>query len=876
MNEDRLRDLFERVVELASEERTRFLVDACGDDDALKDELQALLAADAHAVDEEFWQRSALHNQVIAEQGTKSAVGEIIGTYRLVELIGKGGMGAVYRAVRVDAEFEKCVAVKLIDAIFYSSDVIAQFRAERQILANLDHANIARLLDGGARADGLPYLIMEYVEGISPYDYCRDNNLTTTQRLLLFQQICSAVHSAHQNGVIHRDLKPANSLVTAEGIPKLLDFGIAKVLNPDPSRSAEALTEPGMLKLTARYASPEQVRGEPVTTASDIYSLGVILYELLAGHSPYGDQNRPAHQIMHAVCEVQPARPSVWVGKLKGDLDNIVLRALRKSPLERYASADQFSEDILRHLEGRPVQARGDAPLYVAAKFIRRNRVVVAAAGFLLCSLVGGLIEVTLARTRAERRFNEVRQLEHSVMFDYADAIDRLPGATPVRARLVKDALTYLDNLSKEADTPQLQREIVDAYVRVSNVQGNEYENNLGDTAAALSSARKAIEATEKLLREDKTPPAEGSAANAFSTYGSLLYSTGDLEAADVAYQRALGLYQKIAVASPQDLENKISLSTCLRHLGDLYGGYGFRNLGKTAESLAYYEQAKTLVLALDAQFPSNIDITKESYKTLLSLTSAEAATGRHDEAAKDLEEALARIQRVSVAEPDDTNAKVELAIAEARLGQMLLDDRNADGAVQHMARSAELLQKLLDADHGNAIYRRGQSVVEAQWAAALRGAGQISAAVAHNERALQLAQGLNKDAPGSVQYRSDLGNDERKLSEGLVAAGNAVGALHHAEQAEQILCQNDPGSTDPNGLANCGRSLLAAGNADRALRNPKAAVTAFRKAVEIASARIGSRSAQRRFPLRFGTRTSSSRRSIGCDRRQSRRSVDV
>jgi tetratricopeptide (TPR) repeat protein len=573
VNEPTLQGLFEHAIELPFADRAAFIAQACGEDVALRDDLATLLAADAHAANETFWQRSAIHNQVIADGDGRSAIGETIGRYRLVELIGKGGMGAVYRAERIDAAYEQSVAIKLIDGLFQSGEAIAHFRAERQILANLEHPNIARLLDGGARADGLPYLVMEYIEGTSPYDYCRERNLSVRERLVLFRQICSAVHFAHQHMVIHRDIKPANILVMADGTPKLLDFGIAKVLNPDPLRTADALTEPGMLKLTARYASPEQVRGEVVTTASDVYSLGVILYELLSGHSPYGDADRAPHQIMSAVCDEEPAKPSIWAGKLKGDLDNIVLRALQKGPLARYASVDQLSEDILRYLEGRPVQARGDAALYVAAKFIRRNRVVVAAACLLLCSLIGGLIEVSQARARAERRFNDLRRLAHSVLFDYSDAIDRLPGATPVRARLVEDALTYLDGLSREADTPQLQREIVDAYVRVSNVQGNEYENNLGDTAAALKSANKAVGAAEKLLRMDRSLPALDSAASAFSTDGSVLYAAGELSAADHAYQRAVGLRQDIFRQSSQDISNQIALATCLEHLGDLYGG---------------------------------------------------------------------------------------------------------------------------------------------------------------------------------------------------------------------------------------------------------------------------------------------------------------
>jgi len=837
MSEDRLRELFEGAVELGPEERAGFLAASRTSDADLADELEELLAADAAAIKEEFWQQSAIRNQALESQATESAVGETAGNYRLVKLIGKGGMGSVYLAERMDEEFEKFVAVKLINAAIYSPGLITHFRAERQILAGLEHPCIARLLDGGARADGLPYLIMEYVEGISPYDYARQHNLSTAQRLRLFRQICSAVHYAHQHMVIHRDLKPANILVTPDGTPKLLDFGIAKVLGPLPAQAGEALTEPGMLKMTVRYSSPEQVRGEAVTTASDVYSLGVILYELLTEHSPYRDADRATHLMMAAVCDEDPARPSIWTAKLKGDLDNIVLRALRKAPVERYASVDQFSDDILRYLEGRPVLARGDAPLYVAAKFIRRNRVVVVAAALLLCSLIGGLIEVSLARARAERRFNQVRQLAHSVMFDYADAIDRLPGSTPVRARLVNDALTYLDNLSKEADSPQLQREIVDAYVRVSNVQGNEYQNNLGDTAGSMASAHKAADSAEKLLREDRTPPALDSAASAFATYGDLLSSTGALPAAEQAYHRAIGLRQEIDAKSAGSLDNSLALSTSLRHMGDLYGDIGSQNLGKTAESVEYYEQAKAIVMKMVAQYPGNGEASRESYETLLSLSASESGIGRREDAAKDLNDALTLIEKVSAAEPNDTNVNVELANAEARYGQMLIDNRDASSAVPHLAHSVGILKKLSDADPGNTIYRRGESVVESQWAAGLRGSGQAAEAVAHNEQALRLAQALSHDTPASPQYRSDVGISERKLSDGLLAAGDATGALNYAQLAAQILCQGKPAPVAFI-LANCGRSLVASGNAHIALHDSNSALMDYRKAEKIASER--------------------------------------
>lgn len=840
MSDQMLQRLFDEAIELPPEQRSGFLEKACGSDLELRQELDALLAADADAAHETAWQHSALRSYAMDESSNESAAGRIIGSYRLVEMIGRGGMGAVYRAERIDAAFDKCVAIKLIDGLFQTSGLIAHFRTERQILANLEHPNIARLLDGGATEDGSPYLVMEYVEGISPYDFCREHNLSLAERLVLFRKICSAVHFAHQNMVIHRDLKPANILVMEDGTPKLLDFGIAKVFNLDPLTADPEMTEPGLLKLTARYASPEQVLGKPITTASDVYSLGVILFELLTGHSPYGDAQRARHEMMRAVCEEQPARPSIWNPKLRGDLDNIILHALEKQPLDRYASADQFSADILQFLEGRPVLARGHAPLYVAAKFVRRNRVAVIASTLVLSSLVAGLIAVTFARARADHRFNQVRQLAHSVIFDYADAIDRLPGSTPVRERLIKDALTYLDSLSQEADSPQLQKEIVDAYVRVSNVQGNEYENNMGDPAAALVSARKAVAGAERLLREDETIPARESAASAFATEGSLLYSTGDLAAADRAYQRAIGLRGEIAdeisTRSPQNLENQLALATDLNHLGDLYGGYGFQNLGKTPESLAYYNRAKTLVAQLTAQYPGNIEVAKESYETLMSLSSAENAAGKHQDATKDLTDTLAQIEKVRSALPHDTNVTWELANTESRLGQMLIDGREFPLAITHLTHASDLLQSLIDADPGNAVFRRGQSIAQGQLAVALRGAGQVQEGLAHSQNYLRLALALSHDAPESAQYHIDVGISQRKLSEALLAAGDAAEALRHANEALQVLCQKDSPTTDPGTQANCGRAQLAAGMAYLVSQNPKAAQVVLRRAVEIAS----------------------------------------
>jgi tetratricopeptide (TPR) repeat protein len=413
-----------------------------------------------------------------------------------------------------------------------------------------------------------------------------------------------------------------------------------------------------------------------------------------------------------------------------------------------------------------------------------------------------------------------------------------LPGSTPVRARLVKDALTYLYNLSKEADNPQLQREIVDAYVRVSNVQGNEYQNNLGDTAGAMGSAQKAVAAAEKLLRDDRSPPALSSAADAFTTYGDLLYSSGDLLAVGRAYQRAIELRQEIESKAPQQLDNVLKLSNCLRHMGDLAGGTGFPSLGRTTDALAYYQQARDQVAKLAAQSPENIEVAKENYKTLISLGTTEIAMGRRTDAANSFSKAITDIENVLSAQPGDVNGKVELAIAEVRFGRVLLDSGKEPEALAHIERSAGLFRALRDADPGNAIYRQRQLAVEAQWADALRAERQTAAALPHYQRAVELAQSLSHDSPASMQYRSDSGNSERQLSEGLLAAGDSSAAKHHADGAKQILCDSQAPLTDSYSLSNCGKALLAIGSADLALHSLDYALENFKQAEQIAAAR--------------------------------------
>ena len=371
--------------------------------------------------------------QTVDKAAVKAAPERRIGPYRLVRELGHGGMGTVYLCARADDEYQKRVAIKVIRGAD-SAEVVRHFRRERQILAALEHPNIARLLDGGTTDDGLPYFVMEYIEG-QPIDrFCDQGKLSVAERLKLFQGVCSAVQHAHRNLVIHLDIKPANILITAEGTPKLMDFGIARLLNPEVVGDSPATD----LALTPAYASPEQVRGEGVSTTTDVYSLGVVLYEVLTGHKPYHLKTREPLEVMKAVCEEEPERPSTAIARveertlpdgtslatnaeivsrtrdesperlkrrLRGDLDNIVLMALRKEPQRRYLSVEAFSEDIRRYLEGLPIKARKATALYQTSKFVRRNPLGVAAG--VLAALLG--LGFTLSTVMQSRRISRER-----------------------------------------------------------------------------------------------------------------------------------------------------------------------------------------------------------------------------------------------------------------------------------------------------------------------------------------------------------------------------------------------------------------------------------------------------------------------------------
>jgi serine/threonine-protein kinase len=445
----RVNELLNAALERAPEARKAFLDDAC-DDEAIRDEVELLLAEMDAADDSGFLDQpvgahaGALAQEAFDLDSDSSAPpweGRRIGPFEVVRELGRGGMGAVYLAERVDGEFEQQVALKVIKRGMDTDHVLQRFYNERQILAQLEHPNIARLHDGGMTEDGLPYFVMEYVDGEPITEYCNAGRLSVDDRLDLFVQVCDAVQYAHQNLIVHRDLKPSNILVTDDGTVKLLDFGIAKLLSKE---DRVPITQTGMRVLTPRYAAPEQVRGGVVTTATDVYALGLVLYELLTGHRPYRIDRHVQSEIERVVCEVEPVRPSTAVRsvqeverpdgrtdtitpetvsaarssraarlrrRLRGDLDTIVLMALRKEPERRYPSAEALREDVRRHRSGQTVTAQPDTLAYRAKKFVGRHRWGVGTTVLIVFILMGFTFQVMQERDRAQTEAEKAEQV---------------------------------------------------------------------------------------------------------------------------------------------------------------------------------------------------------------------------------------------------------------------------------------------------------------------------------------------------------------------------------------------------------------------------------------------------------------------------------
>ena len=834
-----VKGVLQEVLELAPQQRSTFLAEVCNGDQLLRLEVESLLAEE-HVEAGGFLDAPVEFRDAFGENQGDYWVGRRIGPYEVIALIGEGGMGSVYRAVRADQQYEQQVAIKIVRRGLDTAFALSRFRAERQILANLDHPHIGRLLDGGATETGLPYLVMELIEG-EPIDrYCNSHKLSIAERLQLFLLVSSAVQYAHQHLVIHRDLKPGNILVTADGTPKLLDFGIAKILDPALFPGAAEQTMSMVRMLTPEYASPEQIRGEVVTTASDVYSLGVILFLLLTGQHPYGPHKQSPDAMLRAVCETDPLRPSTAVrlvddaGKgepqkssskaiatgddspeklrkrLRGDLDNIVLMALRKEPQRRFASAEHFAEDIRRHLQSLPVTARTDTFRYRASKFVvRHKRGVFAAAvivGILVC-LMGAIVwEAHVARVqrvRAERRFKDVRELANSLIFDVHDSIQELPGSTTARKLIVDKALKYLDSLEQESQGDlSLRRELAGAYKRIGDVQGYEFTSNLGDTANALKSYEKSLSIRKGLW----SPQSENlddtlSLAESFRLVSQTQLFAGDISTALENSKKAVEVVEPFAKSHSTDSKVLLELVADYQSVANILGGdRSLSSMGDNSAALAY----------------------------------------RHKQ--------LDTAERVATLNPEDTAAQGNFAIAISTMGDQLWQTGEISSPLQHYFRARQIFQNMIAHSQRRARARYLLDLVDERIALTQLSKGDFAAALSATREAVNISSETHAADPKDVQSGGTLAEDYRLLADLESRMGRRAQAASNMNKALALvrhLLEVSPSDTEVQGtrsdLSNtAGDIAFRSGDPRRALKQYEEAAAVLSKLVSDSSRNAG------------------------------------
>jgi eukaryotic-like serine/threonine-protein kinase len=733
---DEVRELFLTASERPRHERSALLARA---DTDVRNEVQSLLAA--HDEETPFLDRS-VWELIDAQQGER-LVGTLIGSYRVVRQLGHGGMGTVFLAERESAEFSQRLAIKLVRG---GEMLVQRFRQERQILASLEHPNVARLIDGGTTADGLPFLVMEYVEGTPIDEFARGGSLA--DKLRLFLQLCDAVQYAHRSLVIHRDLKPANVLVTAEGVVKLLDFGIAKLQRETPLPEAESTRV-----MTPQYASPEQLLGRAVTTASDVFSLGVLLFELLTARRPFDSGTR--------LPDSEPPRPSTAAGQraLRGDLDNIILTAMELDPARRYGSAEKLADDIRRYLSGHPVTARPATFLYRSNKFVRRNKLTVAAA-VVVAAVTAIAFAATLHQKRiAERRFDEVRSLARSVVFDLHDAIAPLPGSTAARELLVRRALGYLDRLSGEAeDNEALRMELAGAYLKIGDVQGLPYAANLGDTAGAMGSYGKALRLAEAVVGEDpEAVPARALLADARDRMGLIEQRALQWPSALQHHEAARAIRERL----PREPARDIALARTWTSIGDA------RYIGRTGDALAAYEAA-LVILEKVPRGPHDRDLLRErgrahqrlgGYHTGPKRNDLRRAIVHHDAALQALE---ARVRL----DPEDATARRNWADQFVMKATALNMMKDGAGALSATSRALEVLVPLAAADPENVEAQHDLAFAYGERGRAFAIAGSFADAEGALEQAVAIHEKLIAADPSNAEERRDLGRVQGLLRE--------------------------------------------------------------------------------------------------------------
>ncbi|MFN7924049.1 MAG: serine/threonine-protein kinase [Bryobacteraceae bacterium] len=787
-NWPRVKEVFHRASELAHAERAEFLDEACRGDAALRAEVESLLGFSAQDEAALAPVAAALAESALEETPAR------LGPYRIGGLIGRGGMGMVFRAQRDDGAFDKEVAIKLVQSEPGNASFAAQFERERRILARLDHPGITRLLDGGSTADGRPYLVMELVDGVPLGEYCRAQRLGIGERLALFEQICQAVIYAHQRLVVHRDLKPSNILVTGGGVPKLLDFGLARLVDAAGPEAASR----SAAWMTPLYASPEQVRGEALGVSTDVYSLGVILYELLAGRRPYEVETASPAAAAAAICEFEPPPPSLVAPghgrELRGDLDTIVLHALEKDPARRYLSVEQLAADIGRYRAGMPIEARPVSYATRAVKFVRRHTMPVALGAALAVAVVAGGVATLWQARRAQRAFNDVRLMADTMLFEVHDAIAGLPGATGAREVVVKRALEYLDRVSREAGGDEnVQRDLASAYLRIGDVQGAPGAASLGQPANARVSYQRAAGLYEALLRAH---PGNGEYRRGlFRCYGQLSSVTVLYADREALSRRALDL---VAKAPPSDqAQGHFVLARTL-----LDGGKYPEALAEMEIALAGYRKARGEQPAAEGDRNTAL-VLKRMGAVLFVLEKPEEALARYAEA-RDLDRAL--VER----NPGDASSQMDLSFDLNDLGMLAHHRGDHRASLDLRLESLGIRRAVMNADPKDARARAAVAAVLVRISWERTHLGELAGAEQAAREAVALMRSLYAADPARGP---ELATAEFSLAEAVLARNGVLEGCGLIESVERILAasakRKPPGKQEQDDLRDA-RALAA------------------------------------------------------------------
>ncbi|MEM7281752.1 MAG: protein kinase [Pseudomonadota bacterium] len=804
----RLEHLFNSALELPEEQRASYLDAECDGDFELKSKIERLLSQESKGT--QLGVLGSISPIGIAE--TSVTEGQELGAYKIKRELGSGGMGTVYLASRADDEYEKDVAIKMVrDRL--SRELIQRFRNERQILASMEHPNIARLLDGGTTEDDFPYVVMEYVDGCAITDYCDQHGLTIDQRLRLFLTVCGAVQYAHQNLVVHRDIKPQNILVTGNGIPKLLDFGIAKLLTQDQTGKTAGLTVSP--RLTPEYASPEQVRGAAITTASDVYSLGVLLYELLTGNQPYSLAAHTPIEVHKVICEQQPypaslamrqtssndkvhqrarargTTPGKLSNRLSGDLDNILLMALRKEQERRYATADALADDIQRYLKNEPVVARKDTWSYRVTKFIKRNSIgVIAASVVLMTVLTAAAISIHYAimenrqRELAEQRFDDVRQLATTFLYDIHDSVAN-EGRTTTRDLLLSTGLEYLDALSAQENSDiSLRADIARGRIRVAKIQGDVSQSSQGNAAEALDNAQAGMEIVQKLLQSDPdSTNLKLIAAEGYQVLGSLGRHVDTLEVSRENFEQALAMRRDVHESHPK-------LGMERPRLDEIHVAYA-----GAVESSGFYEEAIAHhQLAIDS-LQQQINLTPENTQLAETILSSKMFVGQNhqrlgqfDKARTTLEGLLTEIQELRAGKPSNVGLIRTLAAAQVNLGRVYDALGLREQAEEELLEALRLHESLSAYDPGDLMMWHRVSISHHFLGRLYNNLGKHEQALGHFEKMLVHNKKIVDTAPDSLSFKRHYAVALDMNGGALRRVGRLLKALEHHQRANKVF----------------------------------------------------------------------------------------